>query len=370
MPTIVSHSIIEDGSGDYTSVDAWQSGTVRDLVAADEIEHGIIQGSWTNPETESIAIGGWTSDATRYIILEATGAARHDGKWTDTAWRQEFTGDPPLPGSFAVGTLTWCDLIGLQVSLINRRIGGKGAYSTGATTGGLRLRMDSCIGVVDACIAGGAYAGFFQEGTVQLRNCTAYHINPQATHWARGWGWHGVPNGVDQNLAYNCNALDFKENDPNAAGFYVHVPGVDVLVINCISSGSEGEAFYSFVGDNWASGSDFNVSDKGMDAGARGVNSRESQSVTFVDAPNNDYHLDVADLGAKGFGRDPSGMPEWSFSHDIDGDTRSSPFDIGVDELVDLAPPPTPEGLLFPDGLSDAVPSVGLLYPRYRTVIG
>ena len=149
-----------------------------------------------------------------------------------------------------------------------------------------------------------------------------------------------------------------------------------MLIINCIDSGSEGIAFNENNASSWASGSDFNVSDKGIGTdpfrrGARGPNSRESQSITFVDAPNNDFHLASGDTGAKGFGTAPAGLPSWSFSVDIDGDTRSSPFDVGMDEFVAGAPPPElPQGLSFPDGLSDAVPSVGLLYPRNRTVTG
>ena len=371
MPTIVTHSIIQDGSGDYTTVQGWETGEQRNLVSADEIEHGIIQGTWPSAETGELIVDGWSSDATRYIILEATGSSRHNGTFeTGSAWAIEFTGAPSTFGVVFVEDNHWVDLIGLQVSLKDNPNGSKAPYATGTGNSfGLRLRMDSCIARQDGNEADANYSGLFLEGTVQLRNCLCFHINPTG-FWARGWGWVSAVEGAEQNLAYNCTAIGFKGDSSLASGFYINTQTDDVLIINCIASGTEGRAFLDNPGSGIASGSDFNAADKAIDAGARGVNSRESQSFTFVDALNNDFHLASGDTGAKGFGRDPSGMPVQSFTDDIDGDTRSAPFDIGMDEFTEVAPPPLTGSLLFPNGRSAAVPTDGLLYPRYRVLVG
>jgi hypothetical protein len=77
---------------------------------------------------------------------------------------------------------------------------------------------------------------------------------------------------------------------------------------------------------------DYNATDGAWDLG--GANDLQSQSFTFVDASNGDYHLDSSDTGAIDNGTDLSSDGDYSFSDDYDGDTRSGTWDIGADEYV------------------------------------
>ncbi|MEY2631140.1 MAG: hypothetical protein RLZZ469_2038, partial [Bacteroidota bacterium] len=59
---------------------------------------------------------------------------------------------------------------------------------------------------------------------------------------------------------------------------------------------------------------------------------RVSQTFTFVDSGNADYHLSGLDAGARGYGvtNPSSGL----FLDDIDGNTRIVPWDIGADDGI------------------------------------
>lgn len=58
------------------------------------------------------------------------------------------------------------------------------------------------------------------------------------------------------------------------------------------------------------------------------------KSVTFLDAPNSDYHLGAADPDAIGTGTDLSGDLIIPFAVDIDGQVRGDNWDVGADQHV------------------------------------
>ncbi len=116
----------------------------------------------------------------------------------------------------------------------------------------------------------------------------------------------------------------------NTGGIYVSAPGTTVIAKNNIVKGS-GNA-NAYVG-TFASGTDYNATD-GTDAIGEGSNNRISQTFTFLDEANDDFHLASSDTGAKNFGTGQ--VSEIGFSTDIDGESRPSPaggsWDIGADE--------------------------------------
>ena len=59
----------------------------------------------------------------------------------------------------------------------------------------------------------------------------------------------------------------------------------------------------------------------------------QSLSVNFVDEAGDDFHLSGTDTNAQGQGVDLSNDTFRPFSLDIDGDTRSTPWDLGADQL-------------------------------------
>jgi hypothetical protein len=81
MPTVITHTLKKDGSGDYTTIKAWIAAVQRDLVAADEIAQlDIYKAGWNDatPLVESyIDFRGFTTDATRRVEVNVVDSDRH-----------------------------------------------------------------------------------------------------------------------------------------------------------------------------------------------------------------------------------------------------------------------------------------------------
>lgn len=243
--------IREDGTGDYTSVDAWIAGEQRDLVAADDIDRGQIEGTWSNPETGTIDVDGWTTDEDHYVELEAVGNARHDGVWTDTAWRQE------AGGSAAIFNIEndYTVIIGLQV------------YNDGSQGGTIRTEADNVS--VRSCITRGAPVYSFDGDGAEWENHLAYDINPSTTFpvCVRSRGGSAT--------FRNCTFV-------GAEYGIDHQTGTAPEVYNCVAYGQSEAGFNGSFG-----GGDYNASEDGSapDDG----NSITLTSDPFEDSANDDY---------------------------------------------------------------------------------
>lgn len=69
MPTQIAKSIKQDGSGDYTTIVAFEAAITANLVTADEYWTGTINDS--NVYSENVSFSGITADATRSVTLQA-----------------------------------------------------------------------------------------------------------------------------------------------------------------------------------------------------------------------------------------------------------------------------------------------------------
>lgn len=131
------------------------------------------------------------------------------------------------------------------------------------------------------CVAYGGYCGFTSDDTsIQYVNCTGY--------------------------GNNFNFMDA------------------MTCTNCLSAAPvAGDGFLGVTGGS------YNASD---DASAPGTNAQTLQVFSFVNAGNEDFHLQATDVGAKGLGlTDPlSGL----FADDLDGVTRTGAWDIGADQVA------------------------------------
>ena len=65
--------------GYYTSISAWEAAQQRDLVAADEVAIAECYNDWPAGLTETVSVTGWTTDATRYVIIRSPDSDRHTG---------------------------------------------------------------------------------------------------------------------------------------------------------------------------------------------------------------------------------------------------------------------------------------------------
>ena len=132
-------------------------------------------------------------------------------------------------------------------------------------------------------------------------------------------GWRGFFNRGGTNRYYNCIGITAGTGDISFAR-----DGSTMICKNCLSDDTNGGTCFS----GSFSSSNNNASTDGT---APGTSSRTNQTFTFVDAANNDWHLDAADAGANNFGADLSGDANFAFDQDIDEDVFNT-WDIGFDE--------------------------------------
>lgn len=81
-----SISSIRSSGGDYTSLTSWEAGEQADIVTADEIAIAECYDDWPSGLADSLTIDGWTTDATRYIIVRAASGEGHTGESGTGFW--------------------------------------------------------------------------------------------------------------------------------------------------------------------------------------------------------------------------------------------------------------------------------------------
>lgn len=325
MATLITRTIKGSGlGGDYTTLAGAESGEQAartDLVTRDE-QLTIECFASAAPDTTRVDVDGFTTDATRYIVITSPTAERHTGKWDTTKYRLA----PTASGNFALAIYEpYTRLVGIQV--YNQTTDGF-SYAAHFDVAG-PLYVSHCIFRVNAAIGSGS------QRVLNIRANPAYFWNCVA------WGARspdGLSRGFNDNLnagpayIYNCTAYDCDD------GFFEGDNGWDFIVKNCLAANCT-RAFPA--GWNWPAACDYNATNNALAAvgsGAMnnppGANRRVSQTFSFVDAANGDFHLQASDTGALGFGADLSADSNLAFSDDIDGQTRTGTWDIGADEYV------------------------------------
>ena len=81
MATEDIKTIMPGGGGDYTSLNAWETGEQADLVAADRIAVAeVYSGGNAMTNAEINITTGWTMDSTRYAEIRAAVGEGHSGQ--------------------------------------------------------------------------------------------------------------------------------------------------------------------------------------------------------------------------------------------------------------------------------------------------
>lgn len=275
----------------YKSLAIWEAARQADLPSGDIIEKVICSsddaGSTHLADTTACTIDGWTTDATRYIQIEA--ASSHGGKWDDTIYRLDRTG----------GIISYAEeylrFIGIQF----RVTGSSSTYrAIISTSGNYSLFIDKCI---FAAVLSGTCTGqaFYTTGAVtEVRNSLFYDwINGTISCRAAT-----VDQVGDVMNVYNCTFVN--------CYYGVYRGSATVAATNCGGSGCT-TAFQSGVT----------------------LTTCSTTTPTFVDADNGDFHLAEGDTTWRGQGTDLSA----TFTDDIDGETRptgAGTWDIGCDEYI------------------------------------
>jgi hypothetical protein len=284
---------VKASGGDYSSLAAWEAGEQADLVSLDETR---IADCSSLADTSAVSVTGWTTDATRRIVIRAASGERHGGKWNTSAYRLS------VDNNNAVAlTEEFVDIQGIQAEVSESGATQRACF---VLTSGLNLsdiRLEKCIARQKPGSAGsGNLIGFQNEdsSTVwRLSNCLAYDFRQGS-----GVGFNTVVNA--ETYHYFCGAHNCDTGFQNATG-------ADTMLVK--TSWAQ-DCTDGFAG-TWDTGSDYNISDVASDA--PGANSQNSTSITFVDEANDDFHMDPGSAGV-GDGIDLSTDSAYPVGEDID----------------------------------------------------
>lgn len=314
-PTVVTHTIREDGTGDYTSLAAWQTAQARDLVAANEIARAQIEGPWTSPAAAPFTLDGWTTSAECYIEIEPVGEARHTGQWTSTAFRFETLSTGSQYINIQEAFVRWH---GLQIHMNPYGFSfPQTALGFGGAGGGGNVEIhDPIIRYTGNASNDGNHIGisFTGIGDVRIFNPLIYGIDATGGGTTR----RGISSGTTIGTKEVYNATIHGCLD----GFY-QSNSVTPILRNCVGYGNVTD----FTG-SWHATSSHNASEDGTHPGANGLT---LVADPFEDSTNDDYRPAAGSVLIDA-GVDLS----VDFSTDIVGTTRpqGSAWDIGAFELA------------------------------------
>jgi hypothetical protein len=321
----------------YTSLAAWSTqnenptinlavrnfDTSRDLVTPNVVMNVACYGD--GADTTAVMVSGWTTAATNDIRIytpvspaEVGTSQRHPGRWDTTKYRLE-----------AAANVLWIEayyarIEGLQVRLTAdvADVGGI-IFSRGSGAGVSGYEVSDNIvrgngaGSSDIRIGINPYAA--GSGVVKVWNNVIYD-------WRGGLNWVAgiVPDDPDYTVyIYNNTIVDCE--------WGIDVSDGTVIAKNNLVYNSSLDNYYG----NFAASSTNNLSGP-TQTDAPGSNPRNATTVTFLNAPGDDFHLGATDTGAKGQGVDLSADPDLAFAVDVDGGPRRAPWDIGADEAEAL----------------------------------
>jgi len=318
--TIITSVIKESCVGEpnpycYTSLSQWESSRNRNLVTAEEIEHVEIQGTWDNPDVNPLSISGWTTDADHYINITTVGAARHNGVWSNSAYRLEYITNGGISGAINIGE-NYVYIEGLQIKL---------TAEYGWPTG----------------IGSNGYGGVHILENIITKNGNNSHGNGGAIRIS------GVPSNMSYYIINNI-VYDYGGNNAgiSTSGFsnnniYVYN---NVVVNSTIAFSNEWldnvwknnlcyDSDTCFTGPSQGSLNNAYDGTANSDVESNGIDlSSYTANQIFVDYNNKNFHL-VSGSPLIDAGVDLSSDADYAFSTDIDGDSRESgAWDIGADE--------------------------------------
>jgi len=326
--TLVNPIVDTDGSsGDFASLDAWQSGqTGAELNLAGNNKSHIVdcQATTSAADTAAATISGWTTTPTNDLTIRQATSDRHGGIYNDSFYRIERTGDC-LSINDADINIT---VDGLQIRIASTLDYSQAFYVGGTTTGILNFKNCIAVGVLSGTGQDQCYG--FEISYVASARASALITNYEN---CLAYGWDSDNDNsygflfnqyADEVNALNCTAYG------NDRGFSASSTGNTAVVTNCIARNNPGYGF----GPNWDSTSDYNTADDTsatdinltQDSGSPWNSSATVDADIFADAASGDFRLLLDSIF------DSVGVNLYSlFQTDIKDDARAdAAFDLGA----------------------------------------
>jgi hypothetical protein len=268
-------------------------------------------------DVTAVTIDGWTTASTTYIKIWTDPDdpyGRHNGVWDEGKYRLEYITTEGYENIINIKE-SYTTIDGLQIKLTNSYYNGHGFNVTEVGIDKIILK-NNIIQAVTLGVSRGVYKNY--DGDFYFYNNIIYGFN-----YTTSCGIYFVASIY----AYNNTILDC------ATGIYYSGSSGTRILVNNITQDCDVLCYYSVVDlSEWASN---NISSDGT---AFGTNSKTTTTVKFLDATNNDFHLDPTDTAARNAGTSTQASDAWAqasdaYYDDIDGTARGSAWDIGADEV-------------------------------------
>lgn len=298
---------VKSAGGDYSTLQAAEAGEQGDIVAGG---YSLVIQCFTFEDTAATAFdaASWTTDSTHFVTIETPISERHTGRWTTTAYRMNLN-----------AAFVYC----LQVDVVFTVVDGLQFQQNMSSATGAAIDIRCADVTVQNCIArftgtSTGPIGFMSASADRgkWRNNLAYDFDGGAA----GVGFQISTSSAGDFWVYNCGAVGCWN------GFSETFQ--DPVIKNSYSQSTSNDGFVG----TWDAASDYNLSDLAADA--PGGNSKNSATITFVDAASDDYHLSATDTGARDSGTDLSADADQPFDDDLDGNERLEEWDIGPNEYL------------------------------------
>ena len=296
MVSEIIHTLVPSGGGDYTLLSAWEAAQQAELTNTTTFPpDGAIKRirCHSGSITDQCTMSGWTTDATRYPVIEAAAGHEHGG----------------IPGAgFKITNNTSTITITTPIAVL--RVSGIaiGNSSTGnaisAGSGNTQLWVQGCL----IGPTGGSGISAAVPSTLFVSNNIFFDITSSGIT---------LNSSTPTCHAYNNTIIGGDNGIRQAAG--TMRPKNNVV---------QGAATACFTGTMTASATNLSSDATSPEAGLRSI------TLDFADAGADDYHLAATDTEAIGAGTDLSADATMPLSTDIDGDVRTGAWDIGADQRV------------------------------------
>ena len=312
----------------FSSSNAAETALQRSIASGDNvIVH--CRSNAGSADSTNFEINGWTTLSDGILYWQVDQADRHSGKWDTSKYRISASDVNAISNREE-----FVRFIGLQVEVTSATANGKSVWTQAAAAAGAAIYIENCIFKghdndtysSPVCNLGDADPAYF------IKNCVVYN-----------GGQHSSTIGIrcastSTSYIYNCTGYNNYVNFRQAAAGTTYCT-------NCLGDNSSGNDFVENPGTlylQYCASNDASADDQDGD-GTSG-NNRINQTFSFVDAANGDFHLQSSDAGAKDYGTSLASDPNYPFSDDIDGVTRTGTWDIGADEYTSAGA--NPKGVL------------------------
>jgi hypothetical protein len=306
----VATRTVKSAGGDYSSLSAWEAGEQANLTGAGPA----VAECYAFADTANVVVNGWTTTAADYVQIVAAAGEGHAGVWDAGKY------------TLSVGAVT---TIALTVNEDFVRVEGIQIEHTHATSASRRpgvsvsgtaaaassdVRLDRLL-IRNAGQGGVATSGNVSVGSgkVTLRNCVLYG---------------GQSNGLYS--LFTTNAPTVNADNCTFAGNASHGANRNngtVTLRNCYAGANVTDDYTGTITRTTCAHSTATVF-----AGSTASVAHSTATFVSVTGGSEDYHL-VTGSALVDAGTDLSG----DFTVDVDGATRSAPWDIGADEFAGAA---------------------------------